>query len=68
MLPRNPSQMFRSRWRALWWATGVCVSAVMFVGLGSHQTEKAVAASTDVLGQQVDDKDLKELMKVLNAS
>lgn len=68
MLPRNPAHLFRSRWRALWWAAGVCVSAVLFVGFGSQQATKAVAAQTDVLGQQVDDEDLKELMKVLNAS
>ncbi|SOB86471.1 hypothetical protein SAMN06297144_1576 [Sphingomonas guangdongensis] len=67
MLPRNPSRIFRSRWRALWWAGGVCVSAVLFVGFGSHEAGRAVAAQTDVLGGQVDDKDLQELMKVLNA-
>ncbi|MBV9843344.1 MAG: hypothetical protein JOY99_17710 [Sphingomonadaceae bacterium] len=39
MLPLPNRSVFRSRWKALWWAAGVCVTAVSVAGMGGHHRD-----------------------------
>ncbi|MFV0623686.1 hypothetical protein ACBY01_06715 [Sphingomonas sp. ac-8] len=72
MIPRRPSQLFRSRWSALWWALGVLVTTLMTVGFASRDGEpadgvedNAVAGLTDVTGAPVTDQDLAVLRNLI---
>ena len=45
--------VFRSRWKALWWAAGVCLTAYCSVPSPSHHTAaKTHVASADAQQQQ----------------
>ncbi|URW74521.1 hypothetical protein M9980_07985 [Sphingomonas donggukensis] len=71
MLPIPNSKVFRSRKGAIWWSFWVIVAAVMTVGFGDAPEKGAAptkAVATDALGQPIDDKNLKDLMKVMEAS
>ena len=58
MLPRRPSNIFRSRWKALFWAAGVIFTAVTFIGMGDKESHRATAALEDATGANVSDADL----------
>lgn len=58
MIPRRPSNIFRSRWKALLWAAGVLFTAVTFVGMGDKESHQASAALQDATGANVSDADL----------
>jgi hypothetical protein len=36
--------IFRSRWKALWWAAGVCLTAYCTVPSADHTAQKEAAA------------------------
>ncbi|MHA6723868.1 hypothetical protein [Sphingomonas sp. RS2018] len=69
MIPIPSSRIFRSRWRAIWWSICVIAGAVMFVGFGDAPKDghaaAAAAHSTDALGQPIDDKAMRDLVKAL---
>ena len=70
MIPIPTSRVFRSRRGALMWSFWVLVATVMAVGFADPPASKpdAAAHATDAMGMAVDDKDMKELMRVMNAS
>lgn len=65
MLPRRPSNIFRSRWVALLWAVGVLWTAVSFIGLGDKESHQATAAIEDATGANVSDADLAVLANAI---
>lgn len=71
MIPRRPTQIFRSRWSALWWAIGVMVTAVLTVGFAGHDGKpdgsdgNAIAGLTDATGAPVTDRDLAVLRDLI---
>jgi hypothetical protein len=70
MIPIPTSRVFRSRRGALLWSFWVLVVVVMTVGFGDPPAAdtKTAAHATDALGMSVDDQNLKDLMKAMNAS
>ena len=47
MLPLPTRSVFRSRWKALYWAGGVCVAAVSFAGFGGKSGSDQANVSAD---------------------
>ncbi len=72
MIPIPTSKVFRSRRGALIWSFWVIVAAVMAAGFGdppaSDPKPGTTAHATDALGMPVDDQNLKDLMKAMNAT
>jgi hypothetical protein len=62
MFPRNPSRIFRSRWSALFWATGILFFAITTIGFGtSDQPANETTAVTDDSGTEVSNADMAVL-------
>ena len=71
MLPIPTSRVFRSRRGAIVWSFWVLVAVVMTVGFGdapASDTKTVATQATDALGMPVDDQNLKDLMKAMNAT
>jgi hypothetical protein len=47
MVPNRYSSLFRSRWRALFWAAGICWSAVSFTSYMTPEPDGAVTPAND---------------------
>lgn len=66
MLPRRPSQIFRSRWAALLWAGGVIWAAVSVAGVDTHAHPSATnAASADSDEVPVNQADVALLRNII---
>lgn len=69
MFPIKHSWIFRSRWVALLWAAGMIWFALDMVPdapAADEKTEKHAAATTDALGQPVDEEQARDLLKRLD--
>lgn len=64
MIPRRPSNLFRSRRAALLWAAGVLLTAVATVGFGPVPGGNA----TDATGLVVENADLQALKAVIEGT
>ena len=71
MIPIPTSRVFRSRRGTITWSFWVIVAAVMAAGFADAPEIKSKGVrshATDALGMPVDDRQLKELMKMMDPS
>lgn len=64
MLPHRYSSLFRSRWRAVFWAAGICFSAVTFVGFGPDDAGNSDATPAAGAGTS-DDQSVQRLQSLI---
>lgn len=67
MIPMRTSSIFKSRWMALVWATGIIWFALDVAGSSGGAGGKAAAQgqATDATGAPVTDQDLQEVANAL---